>query len=156
MLLEYDDNLDATRSTEQSTVQIIVFPCWVNRRVSPFSTHVNIRALRKNIKQWNRWRLIEQLHCYEQIEIIKTCAYSFTCTVPGRGKSHTVFLDRLKISIVSELKYPRSALCIEAPEYTINTRASVSLAPSQENKKRSLMFGLNLHIFSPNFTLLCW
>ena len=48
---------------------------------------------------------------------------------------------------------PCTALCIEAPEYTINIRSSVSLAPSQE---RSLTFGLSLHIFSPNSTLLCW
>ena len=46
-MLEDDDSLDTTRSTELSTVQVIVFPFWVNREVSPFSTHVNIRVLSK-------------------------------------------------------------------------------------------------------------
>ena len=49
-------------------------------------------------------------------------------------ESHMGFLDLLGVSTVSELKSPRSALCIEAPEDTINMRSSVSLAPSQENK----------------------
>ena len=64
----------------------------------------------------------------------KTGDYSFICTVSGRGKSRMVFPDLLTIPIVSELKSPCSALCIEASEYTTNVRSSVSLAPSQENQ----------------------
>ena len=58
--------------------------------------------------------------------------------------------DLLKVSFVSELKSPRSALIIEA------LRSSVSLASSQEIKKSCCICGLRLHIFSPNSTLLCW
>ena len=47
MLLEYDDSIDTTRSTELSTVQVIVFPFWANCGVSPFSTHMNIGVSRK-------------------------------------------------------------------------------------------------------------
>ena len=47
MLLELDDSLDTTRSTELSIVQIIVFPCLVNCGVSPLSTHLNVRVLSK-------------------------------------------------------------------------------------------------------------
>ena len=47
MLLEYYDSLDTTRSTELSTVQVIVFQFLVNRGVSPFSTQKKIRGLRK-------------------------------------------------------------------------------------------------------------
>ena len=35
------------RSTDLSTVQIIVFPFWVNRRVSPFFANMNIRVFSK-------------------------------------------------------------------------------------------------------------
>ena len=45
-----------------------------------------------------------------------------------------VFVDLLKVSIVSELNSPCSALCIEAPESITNIRSSVSLVPSQESK----------------------
>ena len=51
----------------------------------------------------------------------KTGAYSFICTAPCRGKSLMVFLDLLKVSIVSELNSPCSALCIEALESTTQT-----------------------------------
>ena len=139
MLLEYDDNLDTTRSTQLSIVQAIVFPFWVNRTVSPFSTHMNIPVLSKACEA------IESLAFFFFFEYCtvtnrsrsrtETGAYSFICTAPGRGKSHMGFLDLLKVSIVSELKSPCSALCIEAPEYTINISNFVSLAVSQENKK---------------------
>ena len=54
--------------------------------------------------------------------------------LPSCCKSLMGFLDLLKVSIASELNSPCSALCIAAPEYTINIRSSVSLAPSQENE----------------------
>ena len=40
-------SLDTTISTELSIVQVIVFSFLVNRRFSPFSTHMNIRVLSK-------------------------------------------------------------------------------------------------------------
>ena len=47
-MLEDDDNPGTTRGTKLSIVQVIVFPFWVNRGVSPFfSTHMNIRVLSK-------------------------------------------------------------------------------------------------------------
>ena len=64
----------------------------------------------------------------------KSCAYSFICTVPGRGKSHMVFWTLSKYPLYLSLNLSCSALCIEEPKYTINIRSSVSLAPSQENK----------------------
>ena len=68
---------------------------------------------------------------------------------------HLGFFDLVRVSIVSELKSPCSALCIEAPESITNMRSSVSLALSQENKTW-LSSSLSLHIFSPKSTLLCW
>ena len=47
MLLEFVDNLDTTRSTKLSIKHVIVFPFLVNRRVSPFCTHMNILVLSK-------------------------------------------------------------------------------------------------------------
>ena len=44
MLLEYDDNLDTTRSIELSIVQVIDFPFLVN---CGFSTHLNFVVLSK-------------------------------------------------------------------------------------------------------------
>ena len=64
----------------------------------------------------------------------KTCAYSFICTAPGRGKSLMGFWTMSKYSLYLSLNFLCSALCTEAPESTINIRSSVSLAPSQENK----------------------
>ena len=126
---------DTTRSTELSTVQVIVFPCmgqFVEFHL--FSTHMNIRVLSK------AYEAIELLAFHRVIALLltdrdheqKLCASSFSCT--------------------SELKSPLlSIVYSEASEYTINIRVSVSLAPSQENKKRSLMFGLSLHICLAKF-----
>ena len=66
MLLEYDDNLDTTRSTEFSIVQVVVFPFWVNRRVPPFSTHLNIRVLSKADEA------IESLAFHRVIALLRT------------------------------------------------------------------------------------
>ena len=138
MLLEHDDNLDTTRGSQLSIVQAIVFPFGVNRTVSPFSTHMKIREGSKACEAIESLAFFFSNNCTVRNRSrsrTETGAYSFICTAPCRGKSHMVFLDLLKVSIVSELKSPCSALCIEAPEYTINIRTSVSLAVSQENKK---------------------
>ena len=42
MLLEYDDNIDATRSTELSIVQVLDYPFQAICGVSPFSTHISL------------------------------------------------------------------------------------------------------------------
>ena len=47
MLLEYDDSLDTTRSTELSVFQVIVLPFWATCGVFLFSTHMSIRVLSK-------------------------------------------------------------------------------------------------------------
>ena len=135
MLLEYDDSLDTTRKTELSIVQVIVFPFWATCGVSPFSTHMNISVLSKVCKA------IESLAFYRVIALLRTdrdheqnwCLLVYLHCPQSRYVAYGV-LDFLKVSIASELNSPCSALCIEAPEYTINIRGSVSLAPSQENK----------------------
>ena len=129
MLLEYDDNLDTTRSTELSIFQVIVFPFWANCGVSPLSTHMSIRVLSKAyeaIESMAFHRIIALLRTdrdHEQ-KLVLTRLFALS---PGRCKSNMGFLDLLKVSIVSELNSPCSALCIEAPECTVNTRASVWL-----------------------------
>ena len=137
MLLEYDDSLDTTRSTDLSIVQVIVFSFLVNRRVSPFSTHMNIRVLSE------AYKAIESLTFHRKLVLTRLFAL-----LP-------VAVSRLWGFGPSELKSPCSALCIEAPESITNIRSSVSLAPSQENKTL-LSSALSLHIFSPNSALLCW
>ena len=77
------------REVELSIVQVIDFPFLVNRGVSLFSTHMNIRVLSK------AYEAIESLAFHRVICTVtsrsrsctKTCAYSFICTVPGCGKS---------------------------------------------------------------------
>ena len=55
------------------------------------------------------------------------------------------------MSIVSELKFTLlRILCIEPPEYTVDLRFSVSLAPSQENKS-VVIFGLERAYFLAKF-----
>ena len=66
MLLGYDDNLNATRSSELSTVQAIVFPFMVNCAVSPFSTQKNIRVLSKADE------VIELQACLRVIALLRT------------------------------------------------------------------------------------
>ena len=88
------------------------------------------------------YEAIESLTFHRAIALLRTdrdheqksCAHSFILHCSwSRSSRIWVFLDILKISMVSELNSPCSALCTEAPEYTINMRSSVSLAPSQEN-----------------------
>ena len=66
MLLEYDDSLDTTRSTELSIAQVIVFPFWANCGVSPFSTHMNICALSKV------YEATESLAFHQVIALLRT------------------------------------------------------------------------------------
>ena len=66
MLLEYDDNLDTTRSTELSIIQVIFFPFCANCGVSPFSTHMNIRVLSK------AYEAIESLAFHRAIALLRT------------------------------------------------------------------------------------
>ena len=90
MLLEYEDSLDTTRSTELSTVQVIVLPFWVNRGVAPFSTHMEIRVLRKTYEALESLA-VSPSNCTvanRSRSWTKTGAYSFICTAPARGKSH--------------------------------------------------------------------
>ena len=92
MLLECDDNLDTTRSTELSIIQVIDFPFWVNCGVSPFSTRMNIRVLSKAdgaMESPAFYRVIALLTDRDHEQ--KTCACSFICAVTGRGKSHVGF-----------------------------------------------------------------
>ena len=64
--LEYDDSLDTTRGTELSIIQVIDFSFMVNRRVSPFSTHMNIRVLSK------AYEAIESLAFHRVIALLRT------------------------------------------------------------------------------------
>ena len=66
MLLEYDDSLHATRSSELSIAQMIVFPFWANCGVSPFSTLMNIRVLSKADEA------IESMAFYRVIALLRT------------------------------------------------------------------------------------
>ena len=119
LLLEYDDSLVTTISTELSIIQAIVFPFWVKCGVSALSTHMNIRVLSKADKA------IESLAFQRIIVLLRT----------DRDHEQKLVLTRLfALHPVAELFSPCSAMCIEAPKYTINIRFSVSLAPSQENK----------------------
>ena len=89
MLLKYDYNLDTMRSTELSILQVIDFPFWVNRRVSPFSTHMNIRVLSK------AYEAIESVAFHRAIALLRTdrdheqklVLARLLCTAPGRVKS---------------------------------------------------------------------
>ena len=100
MLLKYDDNLGTKRSTELSIVQVIDFPFWVNRRVSPFSTHMNIRVLSK------AYEAIESLAFHRAIALLRTdrdheqklVLARLLCTAPGRVNSLMELLDLLKVS----------------------------------------------------------
>ena len=65
-MLEYDDSLDTTRSTELSIAHVTVFPLLVNRRVSPFSTHMNIRVFSK------AYEAIESLVFYRVSALLRT------------------------------------------------------------------------------------
>ena len=151
LLLGFDDSLETTRGSELSTAQVIDFLFCVNRRVSSCSTHMQIHVFEQSL--WSkRTAGVSSSSCTvasRSRSWTKTCAYSLICTVPGRDKSHMVLWTFPKYPLHLSSNSPCSALCIEAPEYTINIRASVSLALSQRIK-RSLMFAFSLHIFSPN------
>ena len=119
-----------------SIVQIIVFTFWVNRRVSPFSAHMKFRVLSKTYEavEWQAFhRVIALLRTGQDREqkLVRPRLFAlFPVAVSRLWKFWTFF----KVSIVSELKSPCSALCTEARKYTINLGYSVSLAPLQENK----------------------
>ena len=93
MLLEYDDNIDATRSTELSIVQVLDYPFQAICGVSPFSTHMNLRVLSK------AYEAIEPLSFHREIALLRTDRdhepkLVFTrlfALLPGRGKSHIGF-----------------------------------------------------------------
>ena len=79
MLLEYDDSLYTTRSTELSIIQVIVFPFLIKRQVSSFSIHMNIRVLSKADE------VIESLAFYRVIALLRT----------DRDHEHKLVLTRL-------------------------------------------------------------
>ena len=128
MLLKYYDSLDTTGSTELSIFQVIVFPFFVNCGVSPFSTHLNIHVLSK------AYEAIESLAFHRVIALLRTdrdheqkrVLTRLFALSPVAVSRIWRFWTFFKVSIVSELNSPCSALSIEAPEYTLNIRSSVS------------------------------
>ena len=150
LLLEEDDNTGTKRGTGLSIIQIIVFPFGVDWGVSTFSTHMNIRVLSK------AHEATESLAFHRLIALLRTDRdherkLVFTrwfALSPGRGKSHMVVSDLLKMSIVSQLKSPCSTLCIEAPGCTINI---LSLWRLHKRIKRSFVLGLELKKFLAKF-----
>ena len=66
MLLENDDSLGTTRSTELSIVQVMVFPFWAKCGVSLLSTRMNIRVLSKV------YEAIESLAFHRVIALLRT------------------------------------------------------------------------------------
>ena len=70
----------------------------------------------------------------------KTGAHSFICTVSGRSKSHMGFGPLNLVHWSSRIHNKQTIFCVSGAW----------------RRKRSLMFGLNLHIFSTNSMLLCW
>ena len=136
MLLEYDDSLDTTRSTELSTVQVNVFSNL--GQLWSFAVFHSHEYPRFEQSWWsNRIAGVLSSNCTvanRSRSWTKTGAYSFICTATRSRLVAYGVLDLLKVSIVSELNFPCSALCIEAPESITNIRSSVSLAPSKENK----------------------
>ena len=119
MLLEYDDSLDTTRSTELSTVQVSVFPIWANCGVSPFSTHMNTRALSKvdeTIELLAFYRVIALLRTdrdHEQ-KLVRTRLFAL---LPGRGKSRMGFwtFSRYPLYLSSILLAQHCALKLPNP-----------------------------------------
>ena len=119
MLLEYDDSLDTTRSTELSIVQVVVFTFLVNRRVSPFSTHVNIRVLSK------AYEAIESLAFHRVIALLRTdrdheqklVLTRLFALRPGRGKSLTGFrtFSKYPLYLSSNLLAQHCALKLPNP-----------------------------------------
>ena len=143
-----DDSLDTTRSTELSIVQVIVFPFLVNRRVSPFSTHLNITVLSE------AHEAIESLAFHREIALLRT----------DRDHEQKLVLSRLfalspvAVSRIWGLwtfsKYPlclssilfaqHCALTLPNTQWTYDV---LCLWRLHGRIKRSLMFGLSLHIF---------
>ena len=106
LLPDYDDNLDTTRNTELSNVQIIVFPFLANCGVSPLSTHMNVRVLKKTYKA------IEPLAFHQEIDLLRTDrdheqkrVFLVYLHSRNHGKSFTVF-GPSEQSIESELHSP--------------------------------------------------
>ena len=124
MLLEYDDNIDATRSTELSIVQVLDFPFQANCGVSPLSTHMNLRVLSK------AYEAIESLAFHRVIALLRTDRNHeqklvFTrlfALLPGRGKSHFGFRTSLD---------PPVAWWHERPEAPSSWRPHASPRPSR-------------------------
>ena len=144
--------LDTTRSIKLPIFQVIVWSQFrVNCGVSPFSTHMNICVLSKayEAKESLAFHRVIALLRTDRDHEKKTGAYSFICTVRGRGFVAYGVLDLLKVSIVSEINSLSGSRI-----HNKHTRFCVWLL--HKRIKRSLMFGLSLHIFSPNSTLLCW
>ena len=119
-----------------SIIQAIDNPFWVNRGVSPISTHMNIRVLSKTDKA------IEPLAFHRGITLLrtdrdheqKTCASSIICTFLVVVSRSWVFGTFPMYPLYLSSIFLCAALCIKAPESTTNLRASVSLTPSLEYK----------------------
>ena len=126
MLLEYDDNLDTTISTELSIIHVIGFPFWANCGVSQLSTHMNIRVLSKiyeAIEPLAFHRAIDRDH--EQ-KLVLTRLFAL---LPVAVCRLWVFWTSSKYRL-----YLSSILLAQHCALNINIRSSVFLAPSQENK----------------------
>ena len=115
MLLEYDDSLDTTRSTE---FVHCTSNCLLNFCLSwSFTAFHSYEYPRSEQSLWsNRIVVVSSSNLtagnrdldYEQ----KTGAHSFICSAPSRGKSFMGFLDLLKVFIVSELSIVHHWSCV--------------------------------------------
>ena len=92
MLLEYDDNLDTTRSTWSHEYPRVEQNLQSNRIAGVSSSNCTVT---NRSRSWT-----------------KTCAFSFICTAPGRGKSLTVFwtFSKYPLYLSSNLLGQRCAL----------------------------------------------
>ena len=141
MLLEYDDSLDATRRSDLSIVQVIVFPFWSNCAVSPFSTHMNIRALSKVYvakESLAFHRVIALLLTDRNHEQKLVLTRSFALS-PDRGKSHMGFWTFSNYPLYLSSILLSSALCTEAPESTKKTNDLPCLWRLHKRINRSLL-----------------
>ena len=158
MLLEQDDILDTTRSNELCIIQASDFPFWVNCGVSViFHSYEYPRF-------WAKYNeATESLAFHRVIALLRTDGDHGRKLVLTR----LFALSPAAVSRIRCFEPSQSIHCIWAQILLAqhcalklpNTQLTYDLLCLRRHHrriKRSLIFGLSLHIFSPNSTLLCW
>ena len=157
MLLEYDDSLDTTRSTELPIVQVIVFPIWANCGVSSFSTHMNILVLSKadEARELLAFHRVTALLRTDRDHEQKLVLTRSSALLPIAASRLRCFGPCQSIHCVWP---PFSLLSIVHWSSRVHNEHTIFCVSGAFTGEWDVVFcsALTLHIFSLNSTLLCW